>query len=45
MSNAVCVDEGMDVKMISDVMNADKRALTLIGNMRKRSYKSKCLCL
>ena len=45
MPNAVCIDEGMDVKMISDVMNYHKRALALIGNMRKRSYKSKCLCL
>ena len=45
MSFAVCIDEGMDVKMISDVIIYHKRALSLIGNMRKRSYKSKCLCL
>ena len=45
MSNAVCIDEGINVKMISYVINFDKRALPLIGNMRKRSYKSKCLCL
>ena len=45
ISHPVCIDEVMDVKMISDVINSDKKVLPLIGNMRKRSYKSKCSCL